>query len=177
MKIGLDIDGVLCNYVQGILDVAKERNLEGFPSDWTEVDYWFICDGFLDVMKTITYDTDFWLKLKPLPYTAPMDFTPACYITQRPIDNWITEQWLSVHRFPTAEVIRVEDAKDKINHVKGLDLFVDDLYTTVRSMRAEGINAVLYEAPYQRGHDVSDLPKIKHLMEVNQWVLENRATI
>jgi uncharacterized HAD superfamily protein len=168
MKVGLDVDGVLCNFVQGILDVAHRRGLSSFPQRWTDADHWLVCPEFGTVMREVNLDPGFWLQLDPLPYSGPLDFAPDCYITARPIASWVTEQWLAVHRFPKADLITVADPKDKIDHIRerGLDLFVDDHYVTVPELRAAGVNAVLFEAPYQRGHDVSGLPKIKSLSEV-----------
>lgn len=168
MRIGLDIDGVLANFVQGILDIGHERGLSHFPKSWLDVDTWFICDGFVDVMKEHSYSADFWLGLKPLPYSLPLDFTPDCYITARPIQSSVTQEWLDKYGFPKALLITVDNPQDKLAHIKerNLDLFVDDHYETIPQLRAAGVNAVLYHAPYQRGHDVADLPTMKNLSEV-----------
>lgn len=168
MKIGLDIDGVLCNFVQGVLDVARQRGLPDFPESWLDVDRWLICEGFHAIMVEVGGTAEFWLKLKPLPYALPLDFTPDCYITARPIESWVTQQWLDIWRFPKADLITVANPDDKLIHIKerSLDLFVDDHFKTIPHLRANGVNAVLYEAPYQRGHDITGLPTIKHLREI-----------
>jgi hypothetical protein len=168
MKIGLDIDGVLCNFVQGILDIGQSRGLSHFPKSWDVVDHWLICDGFVEVMKEVNMTAEFWLKLKPLPYSLPLDFTPDCYITARPIESWVTQQWLDYWRFPKADLITVANPVDKLAHIqeRQLDIFIDDHYETIPQLRTAGVNAILFDAPYQRGHDVAALPKIKHLSEV-----------
>lgn len=173
MKIGLDIDGVLACFVGGVLKRASELGMrEHFPATCKDVQSWAISERFGDVWQTIGKDVGFWLSLRPLPYTTPLHFQPDCYVTSRPIHQWVTEQWLAVNRFPRAEVFTVKAPLEKIPIVKerGLDLFVDDHWETVRAMRKEGINAVLYKAPYQSGHDTADLPTIKHLSEVGKWV-------
>jgi uncharacterized HAD superfamily protein len=129
-------------------------------------------EKFSEVMKEAWKSAEFWLKLKPLAYSLPLDFTPNCYITSRPIENWVTEQWLFIWRFPKAPVITVSDPKQKIFHVleRELDLFIDDKYDTVEQLIEKGVNAVLYAAPYQRGHNVSHLPRINSLSEVKNYV-------
>lgn len=179
MRIGLDIDGVLCNFVQGILDIAAERQLPDFPKSWTDVSEWLICKGFSEIMYEVSYSKEFWLKLKPLPYALPLDFTPDCYITARPIESWVTQQWLDIWRFPKADLITVANPEDKLTHIKErkLDLFIDDHYKTIPHLRENGVNAVLYEAPYQRGHDCSGIPTIKHLSEVASEYRKATASI
>ena len=180
MKIGLDIDGVLCCFVGGVLTRASELGIrDKFPAKCTDVDHWNISEAFPEVWKTLGDDAEFWLKLRPLPYTTPLHFQPDCYITSRRIPSWVTEQWLGVNRFPKADVISVAYPHEKLPHVleRRLDVFIDDHWETVREMRANGVNAILYEAPYQRGHDVSDLPKIKHLSEVNSELLRNSKQV
>lgn len=172
MKIGLDIDGVLANFPQAFIERAAEFDLaDKFPKDWTAVDSWQIAscpDAFTTVWESIGRDSAFWLSIDPMPYSNPLHFKPDCYITSRRIDGWVSQQWIAYNRFPTAEVITVSQPLDKLQHCldRGLDLFVDDHIETVKHLRDNGVNAVLYEAPYQRGHDCLGLPTIKHLSEI-----------
>jgi len=183
-KIGLDVDGVLCNFPEGLIAMAAECGLaDRFPASWKDVDHYFIASGgdaaaFNQVFAGIKHSTEFWLKLKPLPYCAPLDFVPDCYITSRPVDTWITEQWLWLWRFPRAPVFTVRDHKDKLIHIldRKLDLFVDDYYPTVEYLLENGANAVLYAAPYQRGHAVDHLPTISHLSQVKSYDPEELPT-
>jgi hypothetical protein len=174
MNIGLDIDGVLANFPQAVIETAVEMGMaDKFPARWQDVDCWYIANGncaetFNQVWKHIKNDVQFWLKLKPFPYGVPLDFIPTRYVTSRPIDSWVTQQWLDVNRFPKAELITVSQPLDKLEHMDGLDMFIDDHWETVRHLRENGVNAVLYKAPYQRGHDCSGLPIVSHLSEVMQ---------
>lgn len=178
MKIGLDIDGVLCNFVQGVFDHAR---LVGaghlFPESWLDAKHWYLShevskDAYMSrIHPTLKDNNLFWWRLKPLPYSTPLDFVPARYVTARMnVTVDITRQWLLSNGFPDAEVISVDSPEDKYEHVKDLDMFIDDHWETVRDLRSKGVNAVLYAAPWQVGHDVSDLPCIKHLSEVKEYV-------
>jgi hypothetical protein len=164
VKIGLDVDGVLANFPMGVIDRARTLGLSAtFPTCCHEVDHWDMSPAFKQVMRDAWLDIGFWLKLKPLP--TNVEFQPDCYITSRPIDSWVTEQWLGIHGFPKAPVITVPTFSDKLQHVvdRGLDIFVDDYFATVEMLLNAGLKAVLFKAPYQRGHVVDHLPTIESL--------------
>lgn len=172
-RIGLDIDGVLSNFSAGLIKRANKMGLgEHFPKSWKEVTYWDVSDKFREVMKDAWMDEKFWLGLPAL--TKKVPFKPYCYITSRPIPSEVTERWLDKHGFPKAMVITVSNPTEKMKWIEehAVDVFVDDLYSTVCELRDAGYNALLYEAPYQRGHveECKGLPKIKSLDEVLTYV-------
>lgn len=165
-KIALDCDGVICNFTGGTIKRAKELGLE-FVNSIDEVNCWDIHPNFSKVMKEAWGDADFWLNLNPL---NTISFTPHCYITSRPIETKVTEQWLDKHGFPKAKVITVAKPEDKIQHLldEGVDLLIDDLHSTVRAALDAGIKAFLFVQPYQRGHEqeCKDLPKLHSLEDL-----------
>lgn len=172
--IGLDIDGVLCSFSCGVLRRAKLLGYENeFPKTREDIKEWNVAPRFAEVMKDAWTDPEFWLELPPL-RDGNLPFMPECYITSRPIDTEITERWLHKHGFPKKPVITVSRPEQKIEHIKDLklDIFVDDLFSTVRQLREEGINALLYAAPYQVGHkdECEGLPTIARLEEVLEYV-------
>lgn len=173
-SIGLDIDGVLCCFSHGVIERAKTLGLdEGFPKHWKDVDNWGMGTNFSKIMKDAWLDPQFWLNLPKFP-NVKVDFQPTCYITSRPIAVEVTKQWLDDNGFPEAPVITVANPCDKLQHIQELnvEVFVDDLWETVRMLRDNGINALLYKAPYQRGHadDCEGLPTIESLEEIEKYV-------
>jgi hypothetical protein len=173
MKIGLDVDGVLANFPRGVIERARLMGLSHhFPKCCHDISHWNMSDKLGEVMKDAWTDPSFWLGLKPLAYSLPLDFSPECYITSRPIADSVTEEWLNLWRFPAAPVVTVKQASEKLQHIqeRELDLFVDDYYETVIQLLDAGVNAVLYKAPYQRGHLTKHLPKISHLRKLNEYV-------
>jgi uncharacterized HAD superfamily protein len=169
-RVGLDVDGVLCNFPKGVINLAaKEGKSHLFPATEYDVSSWMISEQFSELMQLHWDNPDFWLGLEPLRYSLPLDFEPAVYITARRIDGWVTHRWLTHHGFPKATVITVKRPEDKLQHIRDLelDLFVDDHYGTVDELRLEGLNGVLMAAPYQRGHDIPEgMPIIHSLAEL-----------
>jgi hypothetical protein len=171
-RIGLDVDGVLADFDHGVIDLAKRRGMASlFPAKTADVPYWNISEHFDDLMANEWDNPDFWMGLPAKPYTFPLDFQPAAYITARRIGGWVTHRWLQSKGFPTATVITVDSPEKKLHHARNLelDLFVDDYYPTVEMFRENGIPAVLMDAPYQKGHDIPpELPKIHSLSELRR---------
>jgi len=174
-RIALDIDGVLCDFGDGVINRAKEMNLEvHFPITSRHIQKWDICDKFTEVMEDAWLDKNFWLNLKPINKSRPLLINPVAYITSRPISTKVTEQWLDRWGFPPARVITVEKPTNKLRHLKQLnvDMYVDDLHTTIIQLRRARINAILFEAPYQISvkEECKELPTIKNLKELEKYV-------
>ena len=164
MKVGLDIDGVLANFGKGVIKRAQQLGFgDKFPKCHREITTWNICPEFYTVMRGAWMDPKFWLGLEVLECGIGIPFEVDCYITARPIDSRVTKKWLDENYFPDAPVLTVATHANKLLVAQRRDLtvFVDDLHTTVRAMRENGLDAVLMDAPYNR--DVTDLPRIKYL--------------
>jgi uncharacterized HAD superfamily protein len=175
LRIGLDIDGVIANFTQATIERAKELGLSNqYIKSWEDVTYWDVSPIFSQIMKDAWLDPSFWLGLEPMPGCLPLPVKPCCYITARPIDSKVTKQWLKKHNFPNAKVISVKTPEEKLAHIKNekLDVFVDDLFSTVKQLRDANINAVLYKAPYQVGHveECKGLPTISTLSEITDII-------
>lgn len=169
----LDVDGVLCNFTEGIIHKAKELGFsEFFPLDASKVNHWNISSKFSEVFDVVKHDPEFWLSLTPMITELP--FSPIAYLTARPIDSKITEQWLQTHGFPKAKIITVSDPDEKLEYIKKLnpDAFIDDYFVTIKQIRNADANGILFKQPYQRGHkkECKGLPVIKTLGELKNYV-------
>lgn len=143
MRVGLDIDGVLANFVDAHTALIKDQlgvELPAFSTEWPTVwDYDKETLGeekAVAVFKTIEESFNFWMKLQPLDENllkllASVETSHQFYfITSRPGESakFQTEAWLlKWFNLPTVLI-----ARDKAPIVKalGLELFVDDLPPT-----------------------------------------------
>jgi len=174
LNVALDCDGVLANFSAGVIKRAKKMGLsQHFPKTYKEVSRWDVSGMFSHVMKDAWTDPEFWLDLPVLPGAEKLNFIPACYITSRAVPSEVTAKWLAKNGFPKAEVITVSKPEEKLQHLKdrGIDLLIDDYYVTIIQLLENDVNALLYKAPYQVGHEeCKTLPTINCLTEVHNYV-------
>lgn len=122
-KIGLDIDGVLCNFIEGFYKFFNEPFTQ--PQRWED-------DLVNRNFKKIANDKWFWLDLKPLVDPKIIKFPIECYITARPIASYISYKWLIDNGFPKAPVFTTgndaerHNPKTEVISALNLDIFVDD---------------------------------------------------
>lgn len=165
-KIGLDIDGVIADFALAWHELYPE-----IPSDPDRYDFdENIMQRFDDMRETGVLD-DFYLSIKPLLKPDELPFEPTCYVTARPVDTKITEQWIDACGFPKKKVITVPTGTSKVNAMKdaGIEIFVDDYYGNFSELNNAGICTYLYSAPWNVKYDVghmrinslNDLPILK----------------
>jgi uncharacterized HAD superfamily protein len=175
-KIGLDVDGVLMDFSTAFINKANELGMGCyFPESAEKVTKWDMCDDpihFKAIWNEIENSNDFWLNIPALNkakefFQSNNAFTPQLYLTHRPVPSWVTRKSLLINGFPEAEVISVHNREEKVGIVRErCDIFIDDLVPQVRAMRAAGINAILYAAPYQISENIEGLPLIRDFSEL-----------
>ena len=159
-RIGLDIDGVLANFVQGIIDRGVLMGVsEHLPNHWTN---WtqHIMPGdeaeaaFKKVWDAVTPDRSFWLGLQPMLRPEDIPFVPVAYCTARPISSHVTAAWLDAHDFPDARVITVPYGASKVAslHDAGVTIFVDDNVENFKQINGAPTDTLclLWDAPPNR---------------------------
>lgn len=161
LKIGLDIDEVLCNWVGAWM---KKWNITNVPTSW------FFQRGIVEKFEQMRKDGEldsFYLGLEPLIKPEDIPFEPHCYITSRPVSTEITEQWLDKHGFPTKPVYTVDSNTTKVEVAKksGIDIFVDDRYENFVELNNAGICTYLYDSPHNQRYNVG-FKRIKSLKEL-----------
>ena len=170
MKIGLDIDGVLANFVQGFIDRAVYRGLgESFPKHWTDWKEHKVGDKdhFDRIWAEVVDEDQFWLFLAPLVKPADIVVPVDLYVTARPRPSRVTELWLEAHKFPKAPVITVPYGSDKTPTLtdEGIDLYVDDNVMNYQHINAGGrTKCLLWDAPPNRGFNTAD--RVRSFAEV-----------
>jgi hypothetical protein len=152
--IGLDIDGVIANFTKAWNVVYPEIVVD--PNS-----YYFdrqIMQRFDDMKEAGTLD-DFYLNIEPLIKPEDLPFEPKCYVTARPVDTKITEQWLEKHGFPNKKVLTVPTGTSKVKAMKdaGIEIFIDDFYDNFVELNKAGIFTYLYSAPWNMRYEVGHM--------------------
>jgi len=160
-KIGLDIDEVLCDWINAWREL---HNIKDVATAWyfdREIRNRF------DAMREKGTLNDFYLGLKPLLKPTDIPFEPHCYITSRPIPVETTIKWLDMHGFPTKPVYCVGSGQSKVEVAKesGIDIFVDDCYDNFIALNKAGICTFLYDTPHNQRYNVG-YKRIKSLNEL-----------
>ncbi len=159
LKIGLDIDEVLVDWIGGYKEFYKYDESHEFGSWYLHFDILGRCKDDLD--------DEFYKNLKPKVNPNDIPFLPHCYITSRNIDTKITEDWLYNNGFPCRPVRTVGLSESKVDVAKemGVDIFVDDVYKNFLDLNNNGVMCYLMDAPHNRRYDVGH-KRIKSLSEL-----------
>lgn len=149
-KIGLDVDEVLCNFVEGW---HKKWGADPCPEWWT---YHRGMGNYFKEMKEDGSLDDFYLSLKPKIKPSDIPFEPHCYVTSRPVDSSVTEKWLEAHGFPAVKVYTVKLGESKVEVLKnsGVELFIDDNFHNFQELNNAGICTFLMDAPHNKRYPV-----------------------
>ena len=161
-KIGLDIDGIICDF-SGSWN-ARYPEISAKPNSW-----YFdrkITTRFEEMRSNNTLN-QFYLNLEPLIKPEEIPFEPHCYITSRPVSKEITEQWLDKHGFPTRPVYSVDMGETKIEVAKtaGIEIFIDDSFGNFVELNNNGIFTYLYSTSWNSRYNVGHM-RINSLQEL-----------
>lgn len=157
-KIGLDIDGVLADFVGHLTKVSGFH--DHVPRHWNDP----IIRAQFEVFK---HDKNFWATIPPLMFGPSLPIEPHCYITARSIEKEVTEAWLASNLFPKATVYSVGAGESKVEVAlkSGIDIMVDDSYDNFIELNNAGIRTYLYTAPYNIRYNVGSM-RINSLEEL-----------
>jgi uncharacterized HAD superfamily protein len=153
-RIGLDIDGVLANFI-GAWN-KKYSEISALPNSWyadRKIKTRF------DEMRNNGELDDFYLNIETLIKSEDLPFEPHCYITSRPVSKEITEQWLDKHNFPAKPVYSIDVRLSKVDVAKQaqVEIFIDDSYENFVDLNNNGIFTYLFTAPWNIKYDVGHM--------------------
>lgn len=192
MMIGLDIDGVLADFVTPFLQLL-ERGVGGGPIDPASItDPNFQSHPFLtqeliyNCMVDTFYDPDFWRGLTPLLTQSQWQsldqlsrMHELTFITHRWVRdtydiNEITCDWLRQHGI-VAPLVHFTQAKKSqlVNHLN-IDLFVDDRHENCEDVATQTEAVVMM--PHRPYNQHFDHPKVQSIQDLNGMFayLENK---
>jgi uncharacterized HAD superfamily protein len=147
-RIGLDIDEVVAAWVP---EWCKKFGLT-IPEYWN---FNYHNKSFFDSLSPEQV-TEFYMSLPVLEYP---NYEPVCYITQRNISSDITKAWIQKSGLPTAPVISVGFGESKVQAAldHGVNVFIDDRFSTMVEMHRAGIKCYLRDQPHNRMYSVGSL--------------------
>lgn len=160
LKIGLDIDELLCDWVG---PWCKKFDLPK-PTSW-----YFQREMLTHFQEMVAKGelNDFYANLPPLLSPADIPFEPHAYVTSRPVPSKVTEKWLDDNGFPTRPVYTVNVGESKANIIKeaGIDLYIDDRWENYIDLNSKGVLCYLWDAPHNQRYNAG-FKRIKSLKEL-----------
>lgn len=158
IKIAIDVDGVLANFILAICRKFKQPfiSVQQFYQSW--LDFSKVVDNF-----------DFWKKLPVLNPPEALTFDIHCYMTSLPKGMKVArKKWLKNNGFPVKDVV-ISHHKHKTCKKLGIDLLIDDKPETIIKCKENAVFAVQY-VPYYSNMPVVTKANIKHLPEADRYI-------
>ena len=165
MKIGVDIDGVVADFVTAFLPVLKD--LVGREIRYEEITHYWFQDvlGYDDeTEKRVREEIDRRDVLRHLsPITGSLETLNRLgrdhevhFVTARPGWKWgdVTRDWLAAEGYRYDSVLFREEKKAEAG--EGFDLFVEDYLENARDLAALGIQVCLYDQPWNQTDALPD---------------------
>jgi uncharacterized HAD superfamily protein len=139
-RIGLDLDGVLCNFTKAFIAKANELypnsvSWDWVPQSWNHEESGLSAEQISRLWYEIKRDHDFWMCIEPLPGAAELDHhihqvmkkADIYFITAREGVNVRaqTDKWLTMYipNAPAAHhLILVDSAYHKIEMMHAMDI-------------------------------------------------------
>lgn len=150
LKIGLDIDDVLADWLGSFCKITKTS----IPDSWK---FHRNLSGVFEQMEKDGVNIEEWMENLPtLSPPSDIPFEPIAYITSRshvPVE--IAEKWLDKNKYPAAPVIQTY-GESKVKAIKemGIQIFVDDNYDNFVEINNAGICCYLFDRPHNKRYNV-----------------------
>jgi hypothetical protein len=152
-RLGLDLDGVLCNFTSAFLDALAHVSGRQVPPDYVQTTWSTWADYRESEVKLAWEYTEtpyWWERLAPLNHpTMPVkhfliplwrfpDRLDVSFITTRPAEDARRQSinWLLRHGMASPQVLVAPSAMGKaaLCHLLKLDLFVDDYWNNLQAI-------------------------------------------
>jgi uncharacterized HAD superfamily protein len=142
VKIGVDVDGVLADFVSAHRQISRElfgkpENPDTLPTDWNLSNYGLTDAEFDAVWERIKATRNFWMSLKPEPHAGFLEMDELeqqhelYFITSRvPTKGWSvaqqTSMWLDKNYQLFRPIVIPSGEKGLLVKALKIDAFIDD---------------------------------------------------
>jgi len=185
MKIALDIDGVLADFVTPFLQLLEQR-VGGpaiDPASITDPNFQhhpFLTKALIhDCMVDTSYDPEFWRVLAPLPSPEQWQAlnqvsrdNEVVFITHRWVRdtydiNEVTCDWLRRHGIDNPVVHFTQELKSQLVNEMNVELFVDDRHENCEDVATKTEAVVMMpHRPYNQRFEHPKVQRIDDLSEL-----------
>ena len=182
MIVGLDIDGVLADFITPFLHLLAERTGTGPIDPVSVIDPNFIAHPFLtptmifDCMEAASYDAEFWRALTPL--LTPKQWRELDRVSRTHQTVFITHRWVrdtyDINRV-TCDWLQCHGVSNPVVYFSelGIGLFVDDRHENCHDVASE-TEAVVFmpHRPYNQAFDHPKVRRIQQLEELFEYLAD-----
>jgi uncharacterized HAD superfamily protein len=184
MMVGLDIDGVLADFLSPFLKILEHRVGKGPIIPESITDPSFIAHPFIpqetiaDCMVEVSYDAQFWQELAPLPSPAQWEalntlsqegrlvFLTHRYERETYSIHEVTCDWLRKHGVRQPIVYFTQKGKSELVQKLKVRLFVDDRHENCRDV-AENTDALVL-MPHRPYNGSFRHPKVQRIQDLEE---------
>ena len=184
MMLGLDIDGVLADFITPFLQLLAARTGSGpiDPASITDPNFmqhpYLTQEIIFECMEAASYDPEFWHALAPLPSPAQWQTLDQIardheivFITHRWVrDTYdigqVTCDWLRCHGMADPIVHFTQDKKSVLVRKLNIGLFVDDRHENCQDV-ATGTDALVL-MPHRPYNQAFDHPKVRRIQQLDE---------
>jgi uncharacterized HAD superfamily protein len=184
MMIGLDIDGVLADFITPFLQMLERRTGSGSIDPASVTDPNFMQHPFLtkeivfECLEAASYNPDFWRTLAPLPTPAQWHALDrisgeheVAFITHRWVrDTYdihqITCDWLRRHGITDPVVYFTQENKSVLVQKLKIEIFVDDRHENCADVATE--TSALVFMPHRPYNQTFEHPRVRRIRELDE---------
>jgi uncharacterized HAD superfamily protein len=184
MMIGLDIDGVLADFISPFLRVLEARMGNGpiDPESITDPNFMnhplITTEIISECMASVSYDPKFWEALAPLPSAGQWQaldslsrkqklvFVTHRYERETYDISQVTCAWLKKHGVTNPVVYFTQNHKSELIGKLKVELFVDDRHENCRDV-AENTEAVVL-MPHRSYNQSFNHPRVQRIQDLDE---------
>lgn len=184
MTLGLDIDGVVADFITPFLKLLEARSGSGPIDPVSITDPNFMQHPFLskeiifECMESASYDPEFWRTMTPLLSTDQWQRLDrmsqaheVVFITHRWVrdtydSHQITCDWLRWHGLTRPIVHFTQEKKSSLIRKLGIELFVDDRHENCEDVATETDAVVLM--PHRPYNQAFSHPKVRRIRQLDE---------